>query len=133
MTTFANGRITVPALTWKAALVIPKASGDDVQRVTAGARTIAVIMPNTQGIRNVDWQSYLVSVDQVEALTGYDLFENVADAVENSIEAGINGANPPGVEDQSFSVSEDASRTITIQSVSANDNPLAYTIVSAPE
>jgi DNA/RNA endonuclease G (NUC1) len=133
MTSFANGRVTVPALTWKVALVLPKASGDDVSRVTAGARTIAVIMPNTQGIRNVDWQNYLVTVDQVEALTGYDVFANLADAVENSIEAGINGANPPGVDDQSFSVSEDGERTFTLESVSANENPLTYTIVSGPQ
>ncbi|MFL6245990.1 MAG: DNA/RNA non-specific endonuclease [Thermoanaerobaculia bacterium] len=132
MTTFANGHITVPAQTWKVALVLPKDSGDDVQRVTAAARTIAVIMPNTQGIRNVDWQNYLVSVDQVEALTGYDFFENVADAVENSIEAGINGVNPPGIDNQSISVPEDGQRTFTLESVSANQNPLTYTIVTAP-
>jgi endonuclease G len=92
----ANGQITVPAQTWKVALVIPKANGDDVARVTPSARTIAVIMPNTQGIRNEDWQKYLVSVDQVESLTGYDFFENLSDAVENSVEAGVNGNNPPG-------------------------------------
>lgn len=132
MTTFANGHVTVPAQTWKVALVLPKDSGDDVQRVTAGARTIAVIMPNTQGIRNVDWQSYLTSVDAVEALTGYDFFANVADAVENSIEAGINGVNPPGVDNQSFSVLEDENRTFTLESVSANSNPLTYTIVTGP-
>ncbi len=132
MTTFADGHVTVPAQTWKVVLVLPKDSGDDVQRVTAAARTIAVIMPNTQGIRNVDWQNYLVSVDQVEALTGYDFFENVADAVENSIEAGINGVNPPGVDDQSFSVAEDDQRTFTLESSSANTNPLTYTIVSGP-
>lgn len=47
---------TVPAQTWKVVLVIPKDSGDDVSRVTCGTRAIAVIMPNIQGIRNVDWQ-----------------------------------------------------------------------------
>jgi endonuclease G len=133
MTTFANGHITVPAQTWKVALVLPKASGDDVQRVTAATRTIAVILPNVQGIRTVDWQNYLVSVDQVEALTGYDFFANVSDAVENSIEAGVNGVNPPGVEDQSFSVAEDGSRTFALESVSANQNPLTYTIVTNPQ
>jgi endonuclease G, mitochondrial len=132
MTTFANGNVTVPALTWKVALVLPKASGDDVGRVTAAARTIAVILPNTQGIRNVAWETYLTSVDQVEALTGYDFFENVADAVENSIEAGINGVNPPGVENQSISLSEDGERTFTLESVSPNAAPLTYTIVSGP-
>ncbi|HEX2120183.1 MAG TPA: DNA/RNA non-specific endonuclease, partial [Thermoanaerobaculia bacterium] len=95
-TTIANGNVTVPAQTWKVALVLPKDGGDDVSRVTAGTRTIAVIMPNVQGIRNIDWTNYLTTVDAVESLTGYDLFENVGNLVENAIEAGVNGVNPPG-------------------------------------
>lgn len=131
-TTIANGNVTVPAQTWKVALVLPKDGGDDVSRVTAGTRTIAVIMPNIQGIRNIDWTNYLTTVDAVEALTGYDLFENVGNLVENGIEAGVNGANPPGVEDQSESTVEDESTTFTLDSVSPNSNPLTYTIVSGP-
>lgn len=133
--TIAGGKVTVPAQTWKVALVLPKDSGDDVGRVSAASRTLAVIMPNTQGIRTNnanDWQAYLTTVDQVEALTGYDFFANVGDAVENSIEAGINGANPPGVEDQSVTATEDTARTFTLESVSPNSNPLTYTIVSGP-
>jgi endonuclease G len=50
-TTIADGKVSVPAVTWKVVLVLPKQSGDDVSRVTPAARTIAVIMPNVQGIR----------------------------------------------------------------------------------
>ncbi|HEX8173323.1 MAG TPA: DNA/RNA non-specific endonuclease [Thermoanaerobaculia bacterium] len=131
-TTIANGHVTVPAQTWKVALVLPKDSGDDVSRVAASTRTIAVIMPNTQGIRNNDWQNYLVSVDQVEALTGYDFFANVSDAVENAIEAGVNGVNPPGVADQSVSTSEDNARSFTLDAANPTGNALTYTIVSGP-
>jgi DNA/RNA endonuclease G (NUC1) len=130
--TIAGGNVTVPALTWKVALVLPKQSGDDVSRVTAGTRTIAVIMPNVQGIRNVDWMTYLTSVDAVEALTGYDFFSEVSDAVENAIEAGVNGNNPPGVDDQSISLNEDATQSFTIDAAAANDNTLTYTIVTQP-
>lgn len=136
-TTIANGKVTVPARTWKVALVIPKQNGDDVSRVNAAARTIAVNMPNVQGIRTNpnnpnDWQNYLVSIDQVEALTGYDFFSNLPDAVENSIEAGINGANPPGTESFSVSTVEDTSKSITLNAASANNNPLTFTIVNSP-
>jgi DNA/RNA endonuclease G (NUC1) len=133
--TIANGKVTVPAQTWKVVLVLPKASGDDTNRVTADARTIAVIMPNVQGIRtsnSSDWLSYLTTVDAVEALTGYDFFENVPDAIENAIEAGTNGANPPGVANQSFSTDEDAAQSFTFEVATPNDNALTYTIVSAP-
>ncbi|HMC72593.1 MAG TPA: DNA/RNA non-specific endonuclease, partial [Mycobacteriales bacterium] len=54
----AGGHITVPAYTWKVALVLPEQDGDDIARVTASTRTIAVIMPNVQGIRtsnSSDW------------------------------------------------------------------------------
>jgi DNA/RNA endonuclease G (NUC1) len=129
--TIAGGRITVPAYTWKVALVIPKGD-NDVSRVTASAKTIAVIMPNVQGIRNNAWTGYLTTVDQVEALTGYDFFANVPDAVENSIEAGVNGANPPGAENQTVIVNEDTAQPITLSAVSPNDAPLSYAVLSQP-
>ncbi len=92
--TVANGHVTVPAWTWKVALVLPKAGGDDLSRVTCSTRTIAVIMPNTQTI-NTDWHTYLTTVDAVEALTGYDFFSNLPAPYQQCIEAGTNGTNPP--------------------------------------
>ena len=129
--TVANGHVTVPSSTWKCALVLPKASGDDVARVTASTQTICVIMPNIQGIRNDDWHIYLKSVDQVEALSGYDLFSNVPDAIENAIEAGVNGVNPPGTADQSTSTSEDVAKSITLDAATPG-GALTYTILTGP-
>jgi DNA/RNA endonuclease G (NUC1) len=94
-TTLAGGHVTVPAQTWKVALVIPKGSGDDISRVSCTTRTIAVIMPNAQGIRNDPWQNYLTTVDAVETLTGYNLFSNLPQPIQTCVEAGINGNNPP--------------------------------------
>jgi endonuclease G, mitochondrial len=84
--TIASGHVTVPSQTWKVIIVIPSGT-DDVNRVTNATRTIAVIMPNTQGIRNVDWKTYRVSVDQVEALTGFDFFSNVPVGTQAVIES----------------------------------------------
>ena len=67
--------------------------------MSAATRTIAVIMPNHNSI-NSDWHAYLTTVDAVETLTGYDFFANVPDIVENSIEAGVDGNNPPGTDNQ---------------------------------
>jgi endonuclease G len=69
-------------------MVLP-AGTNDVSRVTTSTRTIAVIMPNTQGIRANDWKSYRVSVDQVEALTGYDFFSNVDPSIQAAIESRV--------------------------------------------
>jgi hypothetical protein len=125
--------VTVPAYTWKVALVIPKASGDDVSRVTCGSRTIAILMPNTQGIRTDPWENYLTTVDAIEALTGYDFFSNLPDAIEHCVEAGTNGDNPPGTEDQTATTAEDNAVAITLNAVSPSPTPtFTYTIVSSP-
>ena len=93
--TLADGHVTVPAWTWKVALVIPKDSGDDISRVSCSTRTIAVITPNTQGIRDDPWENFLTNVDTVEALTGYNLFSNLPEPIQRCVEAGTNGDNPP--------------------------------------
>ena len=130
--TIANGHVTVPSSTWKVVLVIPKGD-NDISRVTAGTRTIAVNMPNIQGIRNNPWQTYLTTVDAVEALTGYDFFANVPDAIENSIEAGTNGDNPPGTEGQSATTAEDTSKSVTLTAVSPIPSAsFTFTVVTPP-
>ncbi|HZP48071.1 MAG TPA: DNA/RNA non-specific endonuclease [Vicinamibacterales bacterium] len=96
-TAVAGGHVAVPASTWKVALVLPKnAIGeDDLSRVTCSTRTIAVVMPNIQGIIADDWTKYLTTVDAVEQLTGYDFFSNLPEPYQQCIEAGTNGNNPP--------------------------------------
>ncbi len=128
----ANGHVTVPAQTWKVALVIPKDSGDDVARVACGSRAIAVIMPNAQGIRTTPWENFIVPVDQVESLTGYNFFSNLPDAIEHCVEAGTNGVNPPGTADSSATTNEDTAVGITLTAASPNNAPLTYTIVTGP-
>jgi hypothetical protein len=112
-------------------LVIPKGE-NDISRVTAATRTIAVNMPNIQGIRNIRGD-YLTTVDAVETLTGYDFFANVPDAIENAIEAGTNGSNPPGTEGQS---ANDCGRHFEVDhanAVSPLPSPsFSFTIVTPP-
>lgn len=130
-TTIANGHVTVPAYTWKVALVLPIGE-NDLSRVNAATRTIAVIMPNQNSI-NSDWHTYLTTVDAVEALTGYDFFANVPDIVENSIEAGTDGNNPPGTDNQFATTAEDVPSEIVLNAVSPLLSPtFSYTIVSQP-
>ena len=83
----ANGHVAVPAQTWKVIIVLPVGS-NDVSRVTTSTRTIAVVMPNSGSIGS-DWRAYRVSVDQVEALTGYDFFSNVSSGIQAVIEGSV--------------------------------------------
>ncbi|HEX6185962.1 MAG TPA: DNA/RNA non-specific endonuclease, partial [Pyrinomonadaceae bacterium] len=85
--TIASGHVNVPSQTWKVIIVIPSGT-NDVARVTAATRTIAVILPNSGSI-NSDWRTYRVSVDQIEALTGFDFFSNVPTNIQATIESGV--------------------------------------------
>jgi endonuclease G len=83
----ANGHVAVPAQTWKVIIVIANGT-NDVGRVTTTTRTIAVVMPNSGSI-GTDWRAYRVSVNQVEAITGFDFFSNVPPSIQNVIEATV--------------------------------------------
>ena len=83
----ANGHVAVPAQTWKVIIVLPVGS-NDVSRVTTSTRTIAVVVPNS-GTINSDWRTYRVSVDQVEAITGFDFFSNVSSGIQAVIEGQV--------------------------------------------
>jgi endonuclease G len=83
----ANGHVAVPAQTWKVIIVLPVGS-NDVSRVTTSTRTIAVVMPNS-GTIGSDWRAYRVSVDQVEAITGFDFFANVSSGIQAVIEGRV--------------------------------------------
>ena len=78
--------VTVPAITWKVALILP-AGDNDLARVDNNTRTIAVIMPNDHAIRFDQWEDFLVTIDQVEAVSGYDFYSNVPTSVQNTIES----------------------------------------------
>jgi DNA/RNA endonuclease G (NUC1) len=130
----AGGHVTVPEKTWKVAIVLP-VGNDDVNRVTTSARTIAVIMPNIQGIRTDDWQKYLATVDQVEALTGYDFFSNVTGSIQNVFETKLDLINDtaPVAINQSVTTAEDNPAGVTLNATDANvNNILSFTVISGP-
>lgn len=137
-TTLADGHVTVPSYTWKVALVLPKASGDDRSRVNCSTQTIAVIMPNQDSIRPNPWQNYLTTVDAVEALTGYDFFANLPEPYQRCIEAGTNGDNPPLVKgDQTITFTQPSDSTygaapFTVSATGgATGNPVTFAATGA--
>ncbi|GAB4035430.1 DNA/RNA non-specific endonuclease [Spirosoma jeollabukense] len=83
-TSIASGKLSVPAALWKVIVVLPGL--DDVNRINAQTRVIAVWMPNTNATGEGAWGSYRVSVDEIERQTGYDLLSNVPESVHRVIE-----------------------------------------------
>jgi endonuclease G len=84
-----NG-LMVPDATFKVIVVLDQV-GQGPSAVTASTRVIAVVMPNDDALisKSADWRSFRVSVDQIEAMTGYDFLSDVDPAVQAVIEARI--------------------------------------------
>jgi endonuclease G len=80
--------IVVPNVTWKIIVVIPNGN-NDLSRISATTRVIAVVMPNAQTCSNKPWTYYRVSVDEIEELTGYDFLSNVPTSIQSIIEARV--------------------------------------------
>lgn len=50
---------------------------DDIPRITADTRVIAVDIPNTQAASALPWGSYRTTVDAIEASAGLNLFGRI--------------------------------------------------------
>ncbi len=73
-----NGPVLVPAHTWKIVVVVPNGPGSVLSRITKATRVLAVNIPNQAGVRHDPWSKYLLSVSQLEALTGLKFFTALA-------------------------------------------------------
>ncbi|HUQ48945.1 MAG TPA: lamin tail domain-containing protein, partial [Gemmatimonadaceae bacterium] len=89
-----EGKINVPASTWKIAIVLPRGKGlADVHDYRDVDNVIAVVMPNVAGIRNVDWTTnYVVKADSVERLTGYHFMSLLDARTQRALKT---GTKPP--------------------------------------
>jgi endonuclease G, mitochondrial len=63
-----------------------KKGNNDLSRIKADTRTIAVCMRNQQGTRSDDWHASITTVRKVEAATGYNFFSALPTAIQNAIE-----------------------------------------------
>ena len=85
--TISSGRIDVPDSFWKVILILPNGS-NDINRVTTSTRVIAVNIPNDMNI-NTNWGNFRTSINSIESLTGLDLFENITNSIESTLESRV--------------------------------------------
>ncbi|WEK21502.1 MAG: DNA/RNA non-specific endonuclease [Candidatus Pedobacter colombiensis] len=90
-TTIAGGKVTVPSNVWKVAVIIP-VGNDDISRVSANTRVIAVNTPNINTIDS-DWKKYRVSVKAIETATGYTLLSALPAGIQDAIKTKVDTAN----------------------------------------
>jgi endonuclease G, mitochondrial len=91
--TVGHGKVLVPAVTWKVILVLDKPNSG-VAGVDRNTHTIAVIVPNKQGIKFDPWQQYITSVKDVERLTGYQFFTSIPGEIRDVIDTKIYSPDP---------------------------------------
>lgn len=84
--TIGKGQIAVPAALWKIVVVLDR-PGLGIESVTEQTPVIAVLMPNEQGIKELNWQRYRTSIDAIEQRTGYDFLSNLPESIQASLEA----------------------------------------------
>lgn len=81
------GRVAIPTRTWKLAVILDRNEGIADVASAGDVEIIAVDMPNTTSALSGDWNAYRVSVDHIEALTGYDFLSALPDGIEQIVEA----------------------------------------------
>lgn len=93
--TIFSGKVTVPAVVWKVAVVIPKGN-NDMSRLNSNATVLAVSMPNDNGLYTTSgpgrdaWRNYITNIATIEAsITGalpkLNILRNVHDSIRNTL------------------------------------------------
>ena len=125
-TFLANG-MAIPGAVWKVAVVVTNAASSQpaASRVSTGCRVIAVLIPNTSsGLGS--WQDYIVSVEEIERVTGFNFFSSVeastAVYLKNIVDTGTEANTPTVV--TSFSPSSGTNGTaVTIHGYNFGISP----------
>lgn len=86
--TIANGQVTVPQVCWKVALILPTGK-NDLKRINAQTRVIAVAMPNVtdKKLKNGDWRDYIVTTKKLSGAIKMDFFPGLPKSLQTALEA----------------------------------------------
>jgi large repetitive protein len=135
-------QMLVPQDLWKVVLVLEP--GQDLRDVTENTVAFAVQMPNDISRGNIDWTQYVISVNQLEYDTGYDLFSNIPVDIQETIENNssvsllpaallADNQNSPELFGKVFSISSGEERTREKSPIRQNSLPQEdiYTTSSA--
>ena len=106
-----EGTITIPSVTWKVAVLMPRDRGLADVHSPSDLEVIAVAMPNDPGIRNTPWESFRTTVDVIEATSGYDLLALLRDDIEIAVESGTR--KPTAATTGPFTVAEGSAVTVS--------------------
>ncbi len=83
--TINGGHVTVPTNIWKVAVIL-SAGDNDLSRINANTRVIAINSPNTDDVLP-DWKKYITTVKSIESATGYNLLSALDGQLQNTLES----------------------------------------------
>lgn len=84
--TIADGKVNVPANTWKVIVALPPRAADDIGSIDRNTHVIAVDMPNEDGIKDNPWTQYQTTIRALERATGYDFLSNLPRNIQDALE-----------------------------------------------
>lgn len=86
--TIANGKVTVPQVCWKVALILPEGK-NDFKRINAQTRVLAVAMPNVadKKLAASDWRNYIVTTQKLSGAIKMDFFTALPKDLQAALEA----------------------------------------------
>jgi DNA/RNA endonuclease G (NUC1) len=123
-----SNQMSIPGSVWKIAVVIPNATSTTPadQRINTSCRVIAILTPNVNtGLGS--WQSYITSVEEIEAVTGFKFFTavdaSVATYLKNVVDTGT-GPNQPTVITSFSPASGPAGTTVTMSGYNFGTTPI---------
>ena len=76
--------VAIPDSCFKIIVVLNK--GDKLKNITIDTPTIAVVMPNIQGVRNDEWEKYKTTIRKIENSTGYNFLSNLKQEFQDYLE-----------------------------------------------
>lgn len=79
--------VIAPTYTWKVVVVLDK-PGEGIRAISKNTRIIAVNVTNRQNTSD-NWERYVVSVDEIEAKTGYNFLTQVPESIQQVIESKV--------------------------------------------
>jgi endonuclease G len=123
--TISNG-MKLPGSVWKVIVVAPSGTALASSKVTTACRVIAIHTPNTASVGS-SWSSYITTVEEIEAATGYTFFSSLPTSVARylrKVKDTGSGPNTPTVITSVSPISGTAGTTVTLSGYNFGTSPV---------
>ena len=124
-TSISNG-MKLPGSVWKVVVVAPSGTALASSKVTPACRVIAINTPNTASVGS-NWASYITTVEEIEAATGYTFFSSLPTSVARylrKVKDTGSGPNTPTVISSVSPISGTAGTTVTLSGYNFGTSPV---------